>query len=44
MIFEEDNLFILIFLTSGICLFISVGWLKLKLMHVGMVLILLNGL
>ena len=42
MFFEDDNLFIIILITLGICLIMNVGWLELTLMYVGIVL--LNGL
>ena len=44
MFFKDHNLFILILIALGICLIMDVEWLELALMHVGMVLVLLNGL
>ena len=43
-IFEDDNLFILIFIALGICLIMGVGWLEVTLLYVYIVLVLLNGL
>ena len=44
IIFEDDYIFIWIFIALGICLFMGVGWLELTLIYIGIVYVLLNGL